>query len=80
MGFVIKVVTTFMQSEKGKCIVGTVSGSSISFLSRVDLGGSEVDLQQWNTTCAVGGSASIHVAFKNGSNSSKSTGVVATIS
>ena len=75
-----KVVTTYMQSDKGKCVVGTVSGSSISFLPIVDLGGSEVDLQGWNTTCAVGGSASIHVAFKNGSNSSKSTGVVATIS
>jgi len=74
-----KVITTFMQSEKGKCVVGDVSGSSISFLAKVDLGASEINLGQWNSTCAIGGSASIHVAFKNNSNSAKSTGVVATI-
>ena len=74
-----KVITTFMQNGEGKCVVGTASESTISFLPMVDLGGTVTDLGQWNTTCAIGGSAKIHVAFRNNSDSSKSTGVVATI-
>lgn len=75
-----KVITVWRDTdEQGYCIVGTVSGSSITFLPKVDLTGSPVLLGSYSTICTIGGSASIHVAFRNNSNSNKSTGVVATI-
>jgi hypothetical protein len=75
-----KIVMNFKGTNSiGKCVVGTVSGSSISFLPLVNLNGSETEIGQYSSILAIGGKASVHVAFRNTNNSAKSTGVVATI-
>jgi hypothetical protein len=78
-----KVINTFYNNSGGgsaKCVVGSVSGSSITYNSVVNFGsgGAQTNAQISHVASIPG--ARIHITYHDDSNSSRTTGVAATIS
>jgi len=74
-----KVVIAFMDggdSSKGKAIVGTVSGTDISFGSEVDVSGTSY----YNTVTYDSANGKVVLAYRDGGNSDYGTAIVGTVS